>query len=105
MLVYYDVMGLIYKYIKLITYHALVFVFGLFFVIVYAVFNGVLAFFHVFIYGPTAKMLMVGVYALAPLFIAPFCALYRPMVDVHARIFRQIRVHISGTTCNQRSAV
>ena len=105
MAAYYEVLGLIYKYVKFFTYHTFVFLFGVFFVIVYAIFNGALSFFHVWIYGPTAKMLLVGVYALAPLVVAPFSAVYRPLVDVHARIFRQIRIRISKPTPNQTSNI
>ena len=103
--VYYKVLGLTYKYVKLFTYHFFVFVFGFILAFLFAILNGVMSFIHVWIYGPTAKIALLWVYAVIPLAVAPLRAILRPLVDVHARIFRQIRVNLSGSYLNQSSNV
>lgn len=104
---YYNVLGIIYKYVKLFTYHFFVFIFGFFLAIIFALLNGVMSFIHVWIFGPTVKVTLLWVYAIIPLAVAPLRAFFEPLVDIHARIFRQIRVHLSGpmVTQNQRRSV
>ena len=95
---YYKVLELTYKYTKLFTYHFFVFIFGFPFAISFALLNGFIYFIHVWIFGPLAKITLLWVYALIPVLVSPIAAYMRPLVDVHARVFRQIRIHLSGPT-------
>jgi len=90
--------GLMYKYTKLFVYHFFVLVIGLFLVFIWAVFNGIVVFFHVWIWGPILKFILLVTYAVMPLVTEPLRGLFTPLVDVQARIFRQIRVqaNLSG---------
>ena len=92
----YKVMGLTYKYIKLVTYHLFVLFLGFIPVVLFALINGVVSFVHVWIFSPLAKVTLLWVYAIVPLAVAPLKAFFTPLVDVQARIFRQIRVNLSG---------
>lgn len=100
-----------YKYTKLITYHFFVFVFGIFLAIAFAFVNGLMSFLHVWIYWPLAKVFLLWLYAIAPVISAPIKALFTPIVDMHARIFRQIKIqaNLSGSLphyySNRRSNV
>ena len=60
--------------------------------ILWAILNGLFVFIHVWIYLPIMKITVFWVYAFAPLVAAPIQAVFTPLVDVSARIFRQIRV-------------
>ena len=93
---YYKVLDYTYKYVKLFTYHFFVFVFGFILAILFAIINGIVSFVHVWIFGPSLKVTLLWVYAVAPLATAPLTAIYTPLVDATARIFRQIRVQVSG---------
>ena len=95
---YYTAMDYTYKYVKLFVYHFFVFVFGFILAIVFAIINGIVSFVHVWIYGPSLKVVLLWVYAVAPLATVPLRAIITPMVDVLARTFRQIRVqaNLSG---------
>ena len=92
----YKVMGLTYKYTKLVTYHIFVLLLGFILAVVFALINAFVSFVHVWIFGPLAKVVLLWVYAIIPLAVAPLKAFFTPLVDVHARIFRQIRVNLSG---------
>ena len=81
-----------YKYTLIIVYHVCVFLYGVVFAFLFAIINAVMAFIHVWIYGPALKIALLWIYAFAPLVVAPIRAMYRPLVDASARIFRQIRV-------------
>ena len=60
--------------------------------ILWAILNGLFVFIHVWIYLPAMKITIFWVYAFAPLMAAPIQAIFTPLVDVSARIFRQIRI-------------
>lgn len=81
-----------YKYTLIIVYHFFVVLFGVVSAFLFAIINAVMAFIHVWIYGPLLKLSILWVYATAPLVVAPIRAMYRPLVDASARVFRQIRV-------------
>ena len=70
----------------------LLLLFGVIFAFLFAIINAIMAFIHVWIYGPLLKLTLLWVYATAPLVVAPIRAIYRPLVDASARVFRQIRV-------------
>ena len=94
----YILTGLIYKYTKLFVYHFFVVVIGLVLAFIWAVINGIMAFIHVWMWGPTLKFILLCFFAVMPLVTEPLRALCTPLVDVQARIFRQIRVqaNLSG---------
>ena len=96
--VYYTLMGYTYTYVKLIIYNILVVTFGILFAVLYATLNGIMSFIYVWIYGPAIKIILLWVYAVEPLVTAPVRAIFVPLVDGTARIFRQIRiqVHLNG---------
>ena len=82
----------LYKYTLIIVYHFFVFLFGVIFAFLFAIINAIMVFVHVWIYGPLLKLTLLWTYALAPLVVAPIRAMYQPLVDASARVFRQIRV-------------
>lgn len=100
-------MNVVYKYTKLIIYHILVILFGIAFTIFFAIFNGLISFIHVWMYGPFLKITILWVYALTPLLTVPL----RAMVDVCARSFRQFRIQAkftgftAGSVAGQKSNV
>ena len=73
-------------------------VIGLVLAFIWAVINGIMAFIHVWMWGPTLKFILLCFFAVMPLVTEPLRALCTPLVDVQARIFRQIRVqaNLSG---------
>ena len=82
----------LYKYTLIIVYHFFVFLYGVIFAFLFAIINAIVVFFHVWVYGPALKLALLWTHALAPLVVAPIRAMYRPLVDASARVFRQIRV-------------
>ncbi len=90
--VVYQFMGLVYQYTKLGVYHFFVLTLGLLLAFLWAIINGVMAFVHTWIYNPALKAILLWVYAITPLFTEPLRAIFKPLVDVSARIFRQIRI-------------
>ena len=83
---------LLYKYTLIIVYHFFVLLLGVLIAVICAIINAITAFIHVWVYGPFLKLYLVVIYGLAPLVVAPIRAVYRPLVDASARVFRQIRV-------------
>ena len=93
----YQLTGLMYKYTKLIVYHFFVILIGLILAFIWAVINGIMAFIHVWIWGPALKLSLLWIYAVIPLVTEPLRAIFTPLVDVQARVFRQIRVQANLT--------
>ena len=60
--------------------------------LIWAVVNGIMVFILVWLYQPVLRMIVMWIYAVSPLVSVPLQAIYTPLVDVHARIFRQIRI-------------
>ncbi len=85
-------LGVIYKYTKLIFYHIFVIVFGIPLTFVWALTNGIIVFYLVWIWGPVLRLFIVLIYSIAPAVTTPVQALLSPLVDVLARIFRQCRI-------------
>ena len=96
--VYYKVMEYTYTYVKLIIYNLLVVIFGIIFAILYATLNGIMSFVYVWVFGPSLKIILLWVSAVAPFATTPVRVILIPLVNAIARIFRQIRiqVHLSG---------
>ena len=88
---------MLYRYTKLGVYHFLVVLIGFALAFLWAIINGINTFIHVWVWGPFLKFIVVWIFALAPLITEPLRAILTPLVDVHARIFRQIRVHANLT--------
>lgn len=60
--------------------------------ILWAIINGIMVFILVWIYQPALRMTIMWIYAITPLATVPLQAIFTPLVDVVARIFRQIRI-------------
>ena len=95
--VYHKALDYTYEYVKLVTYNIFVFVFGMLLVIFFGTINGMMAFCHVWVYGPIRKLGLIVIYSTAPLLTEPMRALLTPLYDIHARIFRQIRIQFNLT--------
>ena len=91
------VTGLMYKYTKLVVYHIFVILIGFVFAFIWAIINGITAFIHVWLWGPALKLTLLWIYAVTPLVTVPLRAIFTPLVDIQARIFRQIRVQANLT--------
>ena len=83
---------MVYKYTKLVIYHIFVILIGIPLAIIWAVINGIMVFILVWLYQPVLRMTVMWIYAVTPLVTVPLQAIYTPLVDAHARIFRQIRI-------------
>ena len=92
----YKVYSVMYKYIKLVFYHFLVILVGFPLTILWALINAVTAFTYTWLWGPVMKIWLLWIYGVIPLVTAPLRALFRPLVDVAARVFRQIRIHFAA---------
>ena len=88
----YKVLGLVYKYIKLVLYHIFVILIGIPMTILWALINGLMAFVLVWLWGPALRLTIIIIYSVTPLATVPMQAILTPLVDVLARFFRQIRV-------------
>ena len=60
--------------------------------VIWAVLNSIMVFLLVWLYQPLLRMIIMLSYALSPLVSVPLQAIYTPLIDAHARIFRQIRI-------------
>ena len=87
-----EVLGLIYKWIKLIVYHFFVFVIGIPLLILWAIVNGITAFTYSWMWSPAVRISIFWYAAVLPLFTMPLVSIFRPFVDVAARCLRQIRI-------------
>ena len=102
----YKVLGLIYKYTKLVLYHFFVIIVGIPLMLVWAIINGITSFVMVWMWGPALRLIVVVVYCVAPAFYVPVQAILSPIVDVSARIFRQcvIQAKLSGSVETPKQA-
>ncbi len=88
----HDVLGIIYKWTKLITYHFFVFLIGIPVMIMWAFVNGIIAFIYSWLYSPALRVAIFWIAAMLPLVTMPLVAIYRPLVDATARCFSKIRI-------------
>lgn len=88
----YKINGYIFKYTKLVFYNLLVILFGWASSIFWALQLAMLAFILTWIWRPVLKMVLIVVSSTLPAVTEPLKILFTPLVDVQARIFRQIRV-------------
>jgi hypothetical protein len=88
----FTIVGRIYKYVKLIVYHFFVLFLGIPMALFWAIFNGFMVFLYVWLWQPILRLSTMWLYAVSPLASVPLQAFFAPLIDVSARIFRQIRV-------------
>ena len=88
----YKINGYIFKYTKLFFYNFLVILFGFFLSFLWAIVLGITSFVLAWIWNPGLKALIIVVSTTLPAVTEPLKALFTPLVDVQARVFRQIRV-------------
>eukprot|EP00731_Ephydatia_muelleri_P030370 Em0021g893a len=91
----YKVYGITYKYIKLAVYHLLVLVFGIPIAIIWALINAIIAFTCTWLWSPVLKIVVLLIYGISPLVTETVRAFMSPLVDMSARILRQIRLHVT----------
>ena len=87
----HGVLGIIYKWIKIITYHIFVFVIGIPLMIIWALLNGIMAFIYSWIWSPTLRITIFWIAAVLPLITMPLVTIFRPLIDVAARCLSKIR--------------
>ena len=90
--VVYLINGYIFKYTKLFIYNFLVILFGFLFSFIWAILMGTTSFLLSWIWSPVLKSSILLISAIAPIMTESLRAFLTPLVDVHARLFRQIRV-------------
>ena len=103
----HNVLGVTYKWIKLITYHSFVFIIGIPLMIVWAFVNGIMAFIYSWIWSPALRLSIFWLAAALPLVTMPLVVIFKPLVDVSARMFRQIQIkaNLNGQLYGQPQTV
>ena len=91
----YKFYNVVFTYIKLFVYNFLVLILGLPLAVLWGIIIAISAFIYTWIWGPALKTVLMWLYASVPLVLAFLRSVYRPFVDVSARIFRQIRLRSS----------
>ena len=89
----YDIYGRVFYYTKTILYNVLVLMFGIFFTVIFAMFWSLVAFAATWIWWPILRFFLFLIGTIAPIVNEPMKAFLTPLTDVHARIFRQIRIN------------
>ena len=84
-----------YYWTKIIAYNVLVIAIGLKLAFIGALLSAVTSFLYTWAWGPLLKNFIFWVYAVAPVVSVPIQALYTPLVDATARLFRHIRIKVS----------
>ncbi|XP_064394053.1 uncharacterized protein LOC135341430 [Halichondria panicea] len=88
----HDILGIVYKWTKLITYHVFVIIIGIPLMIVWALVNGITAFTYSWLWSPAMRITIFWIAATLPLVTMPLVTIFRPLTDVAARCLSQIRV-------------
>ncbi len=88
----HDILEIVYKWTKLITYHIFVIIIGIPLMIVWALVNGITAFTYSWIWSPAMRITIFWVAATLPLVTMPLVTIFRPLIDVAARCLSQIRI-------------
>ena len=89
------VIGIVFKYTKLVVYNILVIVFGFLFAFLWAITYGIVVFILTWIWSPVQRLTLITIHFLLPLTTETLRALLYPLADAVGRIFRQIRVKAS----------
>lgn len=85
-------LGISYKYSKLVAYYIFVILVGIPMTFVWGCMNGSAVFCCVWMWGPTLKLITLCIHSCAPVFVIPVQVICSPIVDVFARILRQVRM-------------
>lgn len=85
-------LALCYKYTKLVVYIILLILVGVPMTFVWACVNGSAVFCCMWVWGPALKLVTLCVHSCAPAIVLPVQVICGPVVDVLARILRQIRM-------------
>ena len=91
----YKTIKYLYLITKSIVYHFFVIMVGIVMSLVWGILNGILIFVLVWLWAPVVRMLVVMVYASAPLISVPMHAYIAPFFDAVARSFSQIRTQVT----------
>lgn len=89
----YKVYGYVFEYTKLIIYNILVFVLGVPFAVFWGIIFSLVSFILTWIWNPVLKLSLLLIGVTMPSVTEPLKALFGPLVDVQARIFRQIHIN------------
>ena len=81
-----------YRWTKLVAYYIFVILIGVPLTFVWGCLNGLAVFCCVWVWGPQLKLLLLCLHSCAPAITTPVQVLCTPVVDVFARILRQVRV-------------
>lgn len=81
-----------YKHTKLVVYYILVIIIGIPLTFIWACINGTVVFSCVWCWGPLLKLIKLCVFSTAPAITFPYQMWCSPIVDIFARLFRQIRL-------------
>lgn len=84
-------LSLSYKYTKLVVYCIFLVVVGVPLTFVWGCINGSTIFCCMWVWSPILKLILLCVHSCAPTIVVPVQVVCGPIVDVSARIFRQIR--------------
>ena len=85
-------LSLSYKYTKLVAYCIFLIVVGVPLTFVWGCVNGSTVFCCMWVWSPILKLILLSVHSCAPAIVVPIQVLCAPIVDVAARIFRQVRL-------------
>lgn len=85
-------LNLCYKYTKLVVYCICLILVGVPMTFVWGCVNGAAVFCCVWLWGPTLKLIKLSVHSCAPACVLPVQVICTPIVDVFARILRQVRM-------------
>ena len=88
----HNILGIVYKWTKLITYHVFVIIIGIPLMIVWALVNGITAFTYSWLWSPAMRITIFWIAATLPLVTMPLVTIFRPLTDVAARCLSQIYV-------------
>lgn len=85
-------LSLSYKYTKLVVYCIFLILVGVPMTFVWGCVNGSTVFCCVWMWGPTLKLIKLTVHSCAPAIVVPVQVICTPIVDVFARMLRQLRL-------------
>ena len=84
----HTLLSVVYKHTKWVIYHIFVIAIGVWIALLLAVINGVFAFFHVWMWGPLVKLLLMVLYMLKPFYSALVKVLLYPLAETAALLCR-----------------
>ena len=100
----YIIVAFLYKVINLIVYNIFALLIGAPISIVWAILNALMMMLYVWIFQPIIKNCILCVYMWCPLCSICVTACCTPIIDMCARIFRQIRIKVNLESESKESA-